>query len=31
LANPVASSDPYVPLNQPAIGNLLDMFNFPGD
>jgi phospholipase C len=31
LPNPVASSDPYVPMNQPAIGNLLDMFQFPGD
>jgi len=31
LPNPAASSDPYVPLNQPAIGNLLDMFGFPGD
>jgi phospholipase C len=31
LPNPMASSDPYVPLNQPAVGNLLDMFGFPGD
>src|SRR5579883_2663094 len=31
LPNPLPSSDPYVPANQPAIGNLLDMFNFPGD
>jgi phospholipase C len=31
LPNPVASPDQYVPANQPAIGNLLDMFNFPGD
>jgi len=31
LPNPLASTDPYVPANQPAIGNLLDMFNFPGD
>jgi phospholipase C len=31
LPNPMASSDPYVPMNQPAIGNLLDMFGFSGD
>jgi phospholipase C len=31
LPNPLASSDPYVPRNQPAIGNLLDMFGFVGD
>jgi phospholipase C len=31
LPNPAASSDPYVPINQPAIGNLLDMFGFSGD
>jgi phospholipase C len=31
LPNPVPSLDPYVPINQPAIGNLLDMFGFPGD
>ncbi|MBV8056137.1 MAG: phosphoesterase, partial [Deltaproteobacteria bacterium] len=31
LPNPLPSLDPYVPLNQPAIGNLLDMFSFPGD
>ncbi len=30
LPNPVASADePYVPLNGPAIGDLMDMFNFP--
>jgi phospholipase C len=29
LPNPVAQSDnPYVPVNSPAIGNLMDMFNF---
>ncbi len=29
LPNPVSSaSNPYVPLNQPAIGDLMDMFNF---
>src|SRR5262249_53698344 len=26
--NPTASSDPYVPGNSPAIGDLMDMFNF---
>ena len=26
--NPTASSDPYVPDNSPAIGDLMDMFNF---
>jgi phospholipase C len=31
LPNPLPSSDAYVPANQPAIGNLLDMFSFPGD
>ncbi|GGY18003.1 hypothetical protein GCM10008098_07320 [Rhodanobacter panaciterrae] len=33
LPNPVArSSDPYVPVNAPAIGNLMDMFDFhPSD
>ena len=30
LPNPVASdSNPYVPVNRPAIGDLMDMFNFP--
>src|SRR5208283_510561 len=30
LPNPVASaSNPYVPTNSPAIGNLMDMFVFP--
>ncbi|MBN8923750.1 MAG: phosphoesterase [Rhodanobacter sp. 68-29] len=29
LPNPVSTpADPYVPLNAPAIGNLMDMFNF---
>jgi len=29
LPNPVATrSNPYVPLNQPAIGDLFDMFDF---
>jgi phospholipase C len=29
LPNPIATrSNPYVPLNQPAIGDLLDMFDF---
>ena len=29
LPNPVvAASDPYVPLNMPAIGDLFDMFDF---
>jgi len=29
LPNPVAlPEDPYVPLNAPAIGNLMDMFDF---
>jgi len=29
LPNPVAQQDnPYVPVNSPAIGNLMDMFNF---
>lgn len=31
LADPVASRrDPYVPLNAPAIGDLMDMFHFGG-
>jgi len=30
LPNPVASdANPYVPVNRPAIGDLMDMFNFP--
>jgi phospholipase C len=30
LPNPVAGgAEPYVPLNGPAIGDLMDMFNFP--
>jgi phospholipase C len=30
LPNPiVAASNPYVPLNRPAIGDLMDMFTFP--
>jgi phospholipase C len=28
LSNPTASSDPYVPGNSPAIGDLTDMFDF---
>ncbi|MBV8122154.1 MAG: phosphoesterase [Alphaproteobacteria bacterium] len=28
LPNPVTGADPYVPTNQPAIGNLMDLFNF---
>jgi phospholipase C len=29
LPNPIMSPfNPYVPLNQPAIGNLMEMFNF---
>jgi phospholipase C len=29
LPNPVAvDSNPYVPINGPAIGDLMDMFNF---
>lgn len=32
LPNPVArESDPYVPANSPAIGNLMDLFRFGGD
>ncbi len=29
LPNPVAGANPYVPTNQPAIGDLMDMFVFP--
>jgi phospholipase C len=28
LPNPTSSADPYVPGNSPAIGDLMDMFNF---
>ena len=28
LPNPTVSSDPYVPANPPAIGDLMDMFDF---
>jgi phospholipase C len=28
LPNPTSSSDPYVPGNSPAIGDLMDMFTF---
>ena len=28
LPNPTASGDPYVPGNSPAIGDLMDMFDF---
>jgi len=32
LPNPVASpSNPYVPLNSPAVGDLFDLFNFNKD
>jgi phospholipase C len=30
LPNPIVRSDsPYIPLNSPAIGDLMDMFTFP--
>ena len=29
LPNPVAETNPYVPINRPAIGDLMDMFSFP--
>ena len=30
LPNPVTSdANPYVPVNRPAIGDLMDMFDFP--
>jgi phospholipase C len=29
LANPLTESDPYIPANSPAIGDLMDMFVFP--
>ena len=28
LPNPITTTDPYVPTNRPAIGDLMDMFNF---
>ena len=28
LHNPVTGANPYVPINQPAIGDLMDLFNF---
>jgi phospholipase C len=28
LSNPLTDADPYVPVNQPAIGDLMDMFDF---
>ena len=28
LPNPVTGSDPYVPVNRPAIGDMMDMFDF---
>ena len=28
LPNPVTAVDPYVPANSPAIGDLMDMFDF---
>ncbi len=28
LPNPLTDADPYVPVNQPAIGDLMDMFDF---
>ena len=29
LPDPVADTNPYVPVNSPAIGDLFDLFNFP--
>jgi phospholipase C len=29
--NPVVGSDPYVPTNSPALGDMMDMFNFPSN
>jgi hypothetical protein len=31
LPNPVQSDHHYLPANQPAIGNLMSMFDFPGE
>jgi phospholipase C len=28
LPNPTTGADPYIPTNGPAIGNLMDLFNF---
>jgi len=28
LPNPVGGADPYRPTNRPAIGDLMDLFNF---
>lgn len=28
LPNPATGANPYVPINQPAIGDLMDLFNF---
>jgi phospholipase C len=28
LPNPLTGSNPYIPTNQPAIGDMMDMFNF---
>ena len=28
LPNPISGSNPYVPVNQPAIGDMMDMFDF---
>lgn len=28
LPNPTTGSDPYIPVNSPAIGDLMDLFNF---
>jgi phospholipase C len=30
LPNPVTEANPYVPINSPAIGDLIDMFQFRG-
>jgi phospholipase C len=28
LPNPLTGENPYVPLNSPAIGDMMDLFNF---
>jgi phospholipase C len=30
LPNPIVDKNPYVPINSPAIGDLFDLFSFPG-
>ncbi len=30
LPDPVTNANPYVPVNSPAIGDLFDLFQFPG-